>query len=150
MKILLVCSSGGHFKAMQQLQDFWETHDHVWVTFQTPATETALNQQKVYWIPNVPDHSEPGFWKALRFAWQILRREKPNAVLSTGANITVPFLILARLMGSQTIFIESITRVSTLSQAARLSLPFLHTLYVHWPQLQARYPMAELIAKEAP
>ena len=47
---------------------------------------------------------------------------------------------------SQVVFIESITRIHSLSLSARLVRPFLHVLYVHWPQLQSRYPRAELIS----
>jgi beta-1,4-N-acetylglucosaminyltransferase len=65
--------------------------------------------------------------------------------LTTGAGVAVPFLIVGKLLGSQTIFIESITRVQQLSLSARLVLPFLDVLYVYWPQLKIRYPKAELI-----
>jgi beta-1,4-N-acetylglucosaminyltransferase len=66
-------------------------------------------------------------------------------ILSTGAGVAVPFLILGKLLGRRTVFVESITRIETLSLSARLALPFIDLLYVHWPQLQARYPRAELI-----
>ena len=59
--------------------------------------------------------------------------------------MAVPFLVLGRLFGSQVVFVESITRIDSLSLSARLVRPFLHVLYVHWPQLQSRYPRAELI-----
>jgi UDP-N-acetylglucosamine:LPS N-acetylglucosamine transferase len=66
-------------------------------------------------------------------------------IISTGAGVAVPFLILGRLFGCKTVFIESITRINTLSLSAKLVLPFLSVLYVQWPQLQTRYPQAELV-----
>lgn len=79
----------------------------------------------------------------------MLRRPRPDVILSTGAGVAVPFLILGKLLGCRTVFVESITRIETLSLSARLALPFLDVLYVHWPQLQARYPRAELISATA-
>ena len=58
MKILLVCSSGGHFKALQQLADFWQRHPHLWITFRTPTTETALAGERVLWALQ-PHQSQP-------------------------------------------------------------------------------------------
>jgi beta-1,4-N-acetylglucosaminyltransferase len=145
MKIMLVCSTGGHFSTCQQLRPFWQAHDRLWVTFRIPATEAALKDEKVYWAWSPTNRNIPNLIRNLLLAWKVLRREKPAVVISTGAGVGVPFLVLARLLGSQTVFIESITRVSDISLSAKLALPFLHVLYVHWEQLQQKYPEAELI-----
>jgi UDP-N-acetylglucosamine:LPS N-acetylglucosamine transferase len=148
MKVLLVCSSGGHFKALQQLRPFWQDHERLWVSFKTPTTEAALNGETVYWAFSPTNRNLPNLVRNLGLAWQVIRQEQPDLVLSTGAGVAVPFLFLGKLMGSQTAFIESVTRIQTLSLSARLALPFLNVLYVHWPQLQARYPQAELVISQ--
>jgi beta-1,4-N-acetylglucosaminyltransferase len=148
MKVMLVCSSGGHFKALYQLQPFWESCDHTWVTFRTPITETLLEHEKVYWAWSPTNRNIPNLLKNLLLAWQVLRRDRPDLVITTGAGVAVPFLWLAKLTGSQTVFVESITRVTELSLSAKLALPSLDVLYVHWPQLQIRYPHAELITAQ--
>jgi UDP-N-acetylglucosamine:LPS N-acetylglucosamine transferase len=84
-------------------------------------------------------------------ALRVLMRERPDLIVATGAGVAVPFLILGRLLGARTVYIESITRIESLSLTARLSLPFLSVLYVQWPQLQRLVPRAELIVPaEAP
>jgi beta-1,4-N-acetylglucosaminyltransferase len=145
MKIMLVCSAGGHFSTCQQLQPFWQNHEHVWVTFRTSITETALKDERVYWAWSPTNRNIPNLIRNFFLSWSVLRREKPDVVISTGAGVSVPFLFLAKLLGCQTVFVECITRVSDISLSARLSLPFLNVLYVHWEQLQQRYPKAELI-----
>jgi beta-1,4-N-acetylglucosaminyltransferase len=145
MKVLLICSAGGHFSTCYQLRPFWQNHDHVWVTFRTPATETSLKNEKVYWAWSPTNRNIPNLIRNLFLSWKVLHREKPDVVVSTGAGVSVPFLFLARLFGSQTIFVESITRVTDLSLSAKLALLFLHVVYVHWEQLQIRYSKAELI-----
>jgi UDP-N-acetylglucosamine:LPS N-acetylglucosamine transferase len=145
MKVILVCSTGGHFLAMQRLYPFWRNHQRIWVTFYSENTKTTLDAETVYWAWNPTNRNLINLVRNVFLAWQILSQETPNLVISTGAGVAVPFLILAKLLGSQTVFIESITRVKQLSLSAKLALPFLDTLYVHWPQLQARHPKAEII-----
>jgi beta-1,4-N-acetylglucosaminyltransferase len=146
MKILLVCSSGGHFKAIQQLRPFWQDHDRTWITFKTVTTEAALTDETVHWAYSPTNRNLPNLVRNLGLALKVLiSKDRPDLIISTGAGVAVPFVILGRLRGSQTIFIESVTRVTSLSLSAKLALPFLSALYVHWPQLQRLYPKAELI-----
>ncbi|AFY27557.1 glycosyltransferase [Cyanobium gracile] len=145
LKVLLVCSSGGHFKALQQLREFWQPHPHLWVSFRTPTTETALQAERVRWAYSPTNRNLPNLWRNLLLAVRVLREERPTLILTTGAGVAVPFVLLGKLFGCRTVFIESVTRIHTLSLSARLVRPFLDVLYVHWPRLQARYPRAELV-----
>lgn len=145
MKILLVGPAEDNLATLQQLRPFWENHEPVWVTFSNALSQEILQGATVYWAWG-PTHRNllnllRNTWLALRVLWQ----EHPALVIATGSGAVVPFVILARLGGSQTVFIESLTRVKQLSLSGRLVLPFLSVLYVHWSQLQARYPKAELI-----
>jgi beta-1,4-N-acetylglucosaminyltransferase len=149
MRLLLVCSSGGHFKGLFQLQPFWSRHQRSWVTFETATTRAALASEPVAWAFSPTNRNLPNLIRNTLLSWQLLRRQKPDLILSTGAGVAVPFLIFGKLLGCRTVFVESITRIETLSLSARLALPFLDVLYVHWPQLQARYPRAELISVPA-
>lgn len=145
MKLLLVSSSGGHFKGLMQLQPFWSLYQRSWVTFNTPTTKTALVGEDVTWAFSPTNRHLSNLLRNALLSWKILRSFHPDLVISTGAGVAVPFLILGKLLGCRTIFVESITRIETLSLSARLVLPFLDVLYVHWPQLQSQFPRAELI-----
>ena len=145
MKLLLVCSSGGHFKALLQLQPFWSLHQRTWVSFDTPTTRSALKHEQVVWAHSPTNRHVPNLLRNTLLAWNMLLSYQPDVILSTGAGVAVPFLILGRLLDKHTVFVESVTRIETLSLSAQLVLPFLDTLYVHWPQLQDRYSRAELI-----
>jgi hypothetical protein len=69
--------------------------------------------------------------------------EHLELVLSRRAGVAIPFLILAKVFDSQTVFVESITRADQLSLSVHLVLPLLDVLYVYWTKLKARYPGAE-------
>ena len=145
MKILLISSTGGHFQALQKLHPFWRKHDCCWVTFQTASTELILNNEKVYWAYSPTNRNLPNLIRNFWLAWQVILQERPQLVLSTGAGVAVPFIILAKVTGIKTVFIESFTRVEELSLSARLVLPFLDVIYVQWEQLVAKYSKARLI-----
>jgi beta-1,4-N-acetylglucosaminyltransferase len=147
MKLLLVCSSGGHFKALLQLQPFWARHHRCWVSFDTPNTRDALVDERVFWAYSPTNRNAINFLRNFMLSSKVLRCYRPDVILSTGAGVAVPFLILGKFLGRRTVFVESVTRIKSLSLTARLVLPFLDVLYVHWPQLQARYPRAELIVR---
>ena len=145
MKVLLISSTGGHFQAMLRLHPFWRKHDCCWVTFQTASTELILNGEKVYWAHSPTNRNIPNLIRNFWLAFQVIRQERPQLILSTGAGVAVPFIIVAKLAGIRTAFIESFTRVQELSLSAKLVLPFLDVVYVPWEQIAAKYSKAKLI-----
>jgi beta-1,4-N-acetylglucosaminyltransferase len=144
MKLLLISSSGGHFAAMQRLSPFWLRHTRTWVTFHSPSTEQHLVQETVYWAYGPTNRHFGNLLRNLWLAVWILPKERPDIVLTTGAGVAVPFLWLAKLLGSRGIFVESLTRVTELSLSARLVLPCAE-VYVQWSELQTRYPKTKYI-----
>lgn len=152
MKVLLVCSSGGHFKASRQLEPFWSQHDCSWVTFKTATTEDFFRKKaaRIYWAYSPTNRNLGNLIRNLGLALKVIVKQRPDLIITTGAGVAVPFLLIGRLLGSRTVFIESVTRVTSLSLSARLVRPFLSVLFVHWPQLQMKYPKAELIVSGDP
>lgn len=153
MKLLLISSTGGHFNALCQLAPFWSQHDRTWVTFKSATTEQFLAEESVRWAFGPTNRNIPNLLRNLKLAVSIIfgapgsgsLGDRPDMVVSTGAGVAVPFIVLAKLLGIRTVFIESFTRVDDLSLSAKLVLPFIDKLYVQWEELQARYPQAELI-----
>ena len=123
-KIMLVCSSGGHFKYAQGLKPFLEQHqDRCWVTFKKADTESQFkaDRERVYWAYSPTNRNLPNLIRNLILAFKVLNYEKPDLVLSTGAGIAVPFLLVAKfLYKSKTVFIESKTRLKKLSLSAKI------------------------------
>lgn len=123
-KNMVVCSSGGHFTYAQSLKPFLEQfQDMCWVTFKTATTEAHIqrDKQRKYWAYSPTNRNLPNLIRNVILAFQVLNQERPDVVLSTGAGVAVPFLILAKfLYGKKTVFIESKTRINKLSLSARI------------------------------
>ncbi|NJL53593.1 MAG: UDP-N-acetylglucosamine--LPS N-acetylglucosamine transferase [Hydrococcus sp. SU_1_0] len=146
MDVLLISSTGGHFRTLINLKPFWKNRQCCWVTQKSYSTKSLLINEKVYWAYGPTNRNLINLFKNLFLAWKVIFREQPKLIVTTGAGESVPFVIIGKLFGSKVIFIESCTRVKDLSLSAKLLLPLINRLYVRWPSLQEKYPEAELIS----
>lgn len=110
--------------------------DHFFVTFDTLDALSLLKNEKKYFAHHPTNRNIKNFIKNIFFTWKILRREKPTLILSTGAGISVPFMILGRLLKIKTIYIESLTRIEELSLSAKMNAFFIDLFLVQWPELE--------------
>lgn len=143
MKLLLVCNPGGHFSTMMGLKKFWSAHTREWVTYPKFDTRHLAGEEQVHWV-NLQEARMLGraVWNFLK-ALLIIRKSRPDLVISTGASLAVPFILASKLYGIKTIFIESISRSSRLSLSGKLVYNLVDELYVQWPECQERYPKAQ-------
>jgi beta-1,4-N-acetylglucosaminyltransferase len=71
-----------------------------------------------------PHRSLVGFFRNTFQSVRYLQRYKPDVVISTGAGMTVPFFLLARLFGAVCIYVETGARITTPSMTGRILYPF--------------------------
>jgi UDP-N-acetylglucosamine:LPS N-acetylglucosamine transferase len=142
MKLALVASSGGHLAELFCIHELWQAHERFWVSFPTPDAESLLADETVFWAAYPTNRHLPNLLRNLALAWRLLRRERPDVVISTGAGVAVPFLILARVLGIRSVYLESITRIRELSLSGYLVYPFVDRFLVQWQELAKRYRRA--------
>lgn len=142
MKIMLVCTSGGHFATMESLRDFWSQHERVWITDYKADTSSLLSAERVHWLPYQAPRDGLTFLRNIPKSIKVTLAEKPDLIVSTGASIAVNFAITAKLLGIKYMFIESLSRSEELSLSGKLVYPICDELYVQWPSLSERYSKA--------
>ena len=143
MKLLLVCTSGGHFSTMRDLKSFWQRHERVWVTHRSPDT-TALTDWKetVHWLPYQAPRDVKTFLLNLPKSFKLIRSMSPDLVISTGASVAVNFAIASKLLGKRFVYVESVSRSQDLSLSGKFVYLLCDEMYVQWPQLCHKYPKA--------
>jgi beta-1,4-N-acetylglucosaminyltransferase len=134
-RLLIVCSSGGHLLQMLELRPAWEPFARLWVTFDKPDANALLGDEEVVYAHGPTNRNVPNLLRNLGLAIGLLRRERPVAILTTGAGVAVPFAWIGRLLGVPTVYVESMTRIHELSLTARLIRPVATRLYAQWPEL---------------
>jgi UDP-N-acetylglucosamine:LPS N-acetylglucosamine transferase len=140
MKVCVVSSSGGHLTEVRCLRPAYEAYEHFYV-LNDQVKLPADMQGRTRFIA----HSERD-WKFLLNLWEafrILRRERPDVILSTGAGPVVPFAIIGRLLfGTKVVFVETITRITAPSLTGRLMYRLAHDFYYQWTSLGPYFPKA--------
>jgi len=141
-KIALVCSSGGHLFELLSLRPYWGEYDRFWVTFPGEDTQFYLRDERAEWAFHPTNRNLKNFIRNFFLALRLLRRERPDLILSTGAGVSVPFIYAGRLRGIPCLYLESLARVKTLSLSAKLVYPFVNALLVQWPELAQKFRKA--------
>ncbi len=147
VRICFMASGGGHFRELCELTSLAEKYAHVLISTEVnKALAEACPFQRVYQIDEVGQ----GLWKksptkVLGTFWRllgILRREKPDLVISTGAGIAVPGFVAAKLLGIRTVYIETYARIESLSLAGRICYHLADRFLVQHACLVSRLPRA--------
>lgn len=136
MKIALVCNMGGHLAEMLFLMEAFENHDVFFITYKDPRIK-QINYRK-YLMENIGTNMRKMI-KMFFKTFKILRKERPDLIVSTGSEIAIPSFILGKLMSIKTIYIESWCRVKTKSRTGRILYYFSNVLLVQWPSLLKKY-----------
>jgi UDP-N-acetylglucosamine:LPS N-acetylglucosamine transferase len=142
---LLVGSSGGHLAQLRVVADLWPAERRTWVTFDTPDAVTLLVDEAVHWAHHPTTRSLPKLVRNTALAWRVLRRQRPDVVLSTGAAVAFPFFVLARLLRIPTVYIEVYDRIDTATLTGRLCRPFTSLFLVQWEEQRVLYPGAVVV-----
>ena len=124
------------------LRDAWDRHDRLWVTFPKVDAKTLLKDERVIWAYHPTNRNVKNLIKNLWLAWRVLRFERPDVVISSGAGVGVPFLWVGRILVARTVYIGSMTFIHRLSLSGRLVYPVVDRFFVQWPDLVAAYPKA--------
>lgn len=133
-KVLAVASGGGHWVQLQRMMPAFEGHEVVFVTVsELYARDVAPHRLRV-----VRDATRWDRWGSLRLAAQIafvLLQERPDVVFTTGAAPGCFAVILGRLLGAKTIWLDSIANIDEMSMSGRMVRRFAMLWLTQWPHL---------------
>jgi len=145
VKVALVCSSGGHLAQLHRLRAWWTDHDRVWVTFDTEDARALLEGERVVWAHHPTTRNVPNLLRNAVLALKVVRRERPDVVVSDGAGVAFPFFLAAKAHGARTVYLEVFDRIDRRTLTARLCYPLTDLFCVQWEEQRALYPRSVLI-----
>jgi UDP-N-acetylglucosamine:LPS N-acetylglucosamine transferase len=128
-----------------KLSDSWTKYDHFYVTT-TPVVKERLESAGKVYVTGECNREHP--LKVLRVFFKciaIILRERPNAVISTGAAAGCVAAYIGKLTGARVVWLDSITNVKRPSLSGRMVRHIADLFLVQWPELADRYSKAEYV-----
>lgn len=144
MTICIVSSSGGHLVKTFFLKKWWQKYERFWVTKKDILSDSLLKEENVLYcyFPETQHvfNSVRNFFLALYY----LQKNKPTIIFSMGAGVAPPFFLAAKMLGIQSIFIETFIfrNKPTLSARIIYTLRLSDVFYVQNKKLLHYFPNA--------
>lgn len=142
MKVCLVGSSGGHLTHLYLLKPFWKDRERFWVTFDKEDARSILENEIFYPCYYPTNRNLKNLIKNTILAFKILRKERPDIIVSSGAAVAVPFFYLGKIFGAKTVYIEVFDRIDAPTMTGKLVYPVTDRFIVQWEEMKKAYPKA--------
>jgi UDP-N-acetylglucosamine:LPS N-acetylglucosamine transferase len=145
MKVMLVCSSGGHLTQLHRLRPWWQKHERTWVTFPSEQAESLLAGEAVTPAFAPTTRNIRNALRNLRLAVGLLRAERPDVLVSDGAGVAFPFFLVGRALGIRTVYLEVYDRITRPTLTGRLCYPLTELFLLQWQEQAASYSRGQVI-----
>lgn len=134
LRVLAVSSGGGHWVQLRRLVPAFEGHEVVYVTI-NPTYRQDVPNARVHIVSDATRWDRLGAVRlALQILW-ILMRERPHAVVSTGAAPGCFAIIFGRLLGARTVWLDSLANVEQMSLSGAMVRRYSQLWLTQWPHL---------------
>jgi len=141
-RLCLIASAGGHFAELLCLEELWRRYPCVWITSSFAALPPPAGFSPPRRLIIDPQRNAFKFLVNLFQSLRIFLRERPDAVVTTGSGIAVPFCLWAKVFGRKVIFVETAAAVKDLSLTGKIMYPVADLFIVQWRSLAGRYRRA--------
>ena len=135
--ILVIASSGGH---LTQAMCATSTVTRELVLVSNKNMLDGKHFARVYTIRDT-QHNVLVHLVNFFVAMKILLKERPEAMFSTGGPICLPFALLSKLTRTRFVFLDTMSRVTELSNSGKLIIKFglFDTFLCQWSQVAEQY-----------
>jgi UDP-N-acetylglucosamine:LPS N-acetylglucosamine transferase len=133
-RILAVASGGGHWEQMMLLRDALAGHE-VWFATTVPALLERAGIAGGIVLHDCNRNRIGATLACIAQATRLVASLRPTVVISTGAAPGLVCVIVGRLMGARTIWIDSVANAEALSMSGRLAGRASHLWLTQWRHL---------------
>ena len=135
-KVLAIASPGGHWIQLNKICN--PLDDRFDMVYITPGSQYATNAKKSRKVLTITDASADSKHKLIPLALQLLYifiKERPTAIISTGAAPGAIAFLLAKPLSIKTIWVDSIANVSQISRSGRMVKKHADKVITQWQSL---------------
>jgi UDP-N-acetylglucosamine:LPS N-acetylglucosamine transferase len=133
-KLLAVSSGGGHWIQLRRVAPAFEGFDVIYVTV-VDSYRSQVPANRFYRVNDATRWNKLALvLLALRMAFIILR-ERPSAVISTGALPGYFAVLFGRWFGARTVWLDSMANIDDMSMSGAQVGPYADLWLTQWPHL---------------
>lgn len=150
MKICLSCAAGGHFDELLMTMNAFKDYDYFFVTVSGKTTKDLPELGKTYYIKkwNKPINSNRikdifslgiYYLSIIPGCIKIIAKERPDIIVGFGGEATLHLSCLGKIINAKVIYIESLSRVYTMSGTGKLVYRITDLFVVQSKYLSKKY-----------
>ena len=133
-RVLAVSSGGGHWVQLRRVVPAFEGHAVTYVTV-NPSYRADVPDDQVLIVRDATQWDKLGMIVLGLQMLFVMLRVRPHVVISTGAAPGCLAIILGRVLGARTIWLDSIANVETVSMSGQLVRRFAGLWLTQWSHL---------------
>lgn len=133
-RLLAIASGGGHWIELLRLRPAFEGWDVAYVSMFGNYT-SSIPGARYYTVPDASRFDPLAFVKVFAKALAIMLKERPQAIVTTGSAPMLAFLLIARVMGTKTLWIDSIAQAEGLSSSGKVAEKIATRTVAQWPDV---------------
>lgn len=129
---------------LSRAADLWPVQPEAYVT--TGSARKAELEARGLRVHLLSEADRKTPWRGFQAIWQarrVIRSERPDAVVTTGAMPMVFLSAWARLGGAKVVWIDCISQTEELSLSGRIAKRFVDLTLTQWEEVAARTPGVE-------
>lgn len=134
-KVLAAASGGGHWEQLMLLRHALDQFDTRYATTDLEvAAQSGLSDAAI--LPDCNQNRPVRSLLCLISATLLVLRIRPDVIISTGAAPGFFCILVGRLTGASTLWIDSFANAEELSLCGKLSTRVAHKCLTQWPHLE--------------
>lgn len=130
-RLLALASGGGHWVQLQRLRPAFDDFETTYVSMFDGYSQ-AVSPARYYTVPDASRFHLRALFPVFTCALRILWKERPQAIVTTGSAPMLLFVLLGRVTGARTLWIDSIANSERMSTSGRLAKRFAHKTISQW------------------
>lgn len=133
-KVLAITSGGGHWDEMMVLRQDFDGSDIVYAnTFPGLAESSGITRS--YLIKDCNRDTPLSIVMCLKDVYKVIRRERPDVIISTGAAPGLIAVIIGYVLGIKTVWVDSVANSMELSLSGRVAGKLADVWLTQWQHL---------------
>jgi len=133
-KILAIASIGGHWIELLRLMSLFEGKDVTFISNKESLKE-SVNGHKFYTVPDANRDDKFNLIKCIAKVFGCILFIRPQVIITTGAAPGLLGILVGRILGIKTIWIDSVANVEKLSLSGNIATLLADRVYTQWEHL---------------